>query len=83
MLEFSRGGENKGWGIYFEEELAIYSRFPALFSMCGVIASLVVLVYWDVTRDDLQGASGVASWMVSAAPLVLFAWHSWVIQSQG
>jgi hypothetical protein len=83
MLEFSRGGENKGWGIYFEEDLVVFSRFPALVSMTGVVASLVFGVYWNITQQDIQGAWGVASWITSVVPLILFAWHSWIVGTRG
>jgi hypothetical protein len=68
MLEFPPGGENMGWGIYFEE-VPILSGIAIWLSMTGLLASLAFGVCWNVIQHDIQGAWGFASWIPSVVPL--------------
>ena len=74
-LEFAHGGENKGWGLYLEEgpELIV---FVLALSALGVLGSLVFGTWWNVQMQDIQGAWGVASWIVGAVGMILFALHA-------
>jgi hypothetical protein len=45
--------------------------------MIGIILSLAFGIYWNVTRGDIQGAWGVASWIVAVVALTLFLLQNW------
>lgn len=72
-LEFGR--DERGWGIYFED-----SRHWGIIVVCitivGFFGSLAFGIYWNVVMKDIQGAWGVAGWMVAAIGLLLFALHA-------
>jgi hypothetical protein len=74
MLQFARAGENKGWGLYLEEgpELTVYI---VLLSVLGVLGSLVFGTWWNIEKEDIQGAWGVASWIAGATGMILFTLH--------
>lgn len=71
VLQFSYGGENRGWGIYFEEEPNPATTFLFV-SGIGVLASLVFGTWWNVGHHDMQGAWGVASYIIVVVNFVLF-----------
>lgn len=71
MLQFTHDGENRGWGVYFDEESDL-TTVVRLISLLGICASLVFGTWWNVARHDIQGAWGVASWMVTAIGMISF-----------
>jgi hypothetical protein len=64
-------GSSEGWGICFVEGVS-WTRVCAL-GFVGFSASLIFAVSWTVVRGDIQGAFGVASYMLGALALGLGA----------
>ena len=55
----------EGWGLHFQEG----QDFGILAGMLviALVASMLFAVLWSYFRDDVQGAFGVASYIVAAA----------------
>jgi len=64
-------GSSEGWGICFVEGVS-WTRVCAL-GFVGFSASLIFAVSWTLVRGDIQGAFGVASYMLGALALGLGA----------
>lgn len=60
----------EGWGLYYEEE---WNICLVILGIAGAVVggSLVFGVCWTVLKDDIQGAWGVSSYMVTAGGLVV------------
>ena len=62
------GGTNMGWGIYYVEgwHLSIIWLISLLLLL---LASLVFLICWAVLQHDVQGASGIATYVLALITL--------------
>lgn len=60
----------RGWGINLVEGVLL-DRIWLTVSAFFAFGSLVFVIAWATTRQDVQGASGVAAWMVSLAVLLV------------
>lgn len=63
-------GTSVGWGIHLVEEWVV-SRLWLLSLALFVLGSLVFGICWAVLRHDVQGAFGVAAYMVALVGLVV------------
>lgn len=67
-----------GWGIHFVEGVHA-EKMVTVIVVAIVLSSLVFSVtYWHCT-DDLQGASGVSSYITSLLALAVMVWQMWAI----
>ena len=60
----------KGWGLYYEEG---WNIGVIILVTAGVVTlgSLLFGVCWTVLKDDIQGAWGVSSYMVTTGALIV------------
>lgn len=66
-----------GWGINLVEGFQ-GQKVWAFLMACFSIGSGVFGILWTVKKDDVQGAFGVAGWIVTLAVLVLGALQAWL-----
>jgi hypothetical protein len=66
-----------GWGINLVEGF-LAQKVWAVIIACFGIGSVVFAVVWTVTRRDVQGAFGVASWVVALAGLGMGGLQAWL-----
>lgn len=59
----------EGWGIYYKEGWD--PGMIAIFVFLLLLASLLFGVLWTTLREDIQGAFGVASWVVAIGGALL------------
>ena len=57
-------GSSLGWGIHFVEGWH-FGIIILLAYLILMVASYVFLVCWAMLKKDVQGASGVASWVLA------------------
>ena len=66
-----------GWGLQLVEGFLPERIWALVLGFFG-LASLVFASVWAVMKDDVQGAFGVAGWMLTAAALVMAWVQTWV-----
>ncbi|KAF1979017.1 hypothetical protein BU23DRAFT_577189 [Bimuria novae-zelandiae CBS 107.79] len=66
-----------GWGINLVEGFLVQKVWAVLMGFFGV-GSAVFAILWTVRENDVQGAFGVAGWIVTLAALVLGALQAWL-----
>lgn len=66
-----------GWGLQLVEGFLPERVWALILGLFG-LASLVFAVVWTVMKDDVQGAFGIAGWMLTAAALVIAWVQTWV-----
>ncbi|KAL5381239.1 hypothetical protein DPSP01_007232 [Paraphaeosphaeria sporulosa] len=66
-----------GWGINLVEGFLAQKVWAVIMGGFG-IGSVVFAILWTVKKDDVQGAFGVAGWLVTLAALVLGALQAWL-----
>ncbi|KAJ4351897.1 uncharacterized protein N0V89_007241 [Didymosphaeria variabile] len=66
-----------GWGINLVEGFLAQKVWAVLIAGFGV-GSAVFGILWTIKKDDVQGAFGVAGWIVTLAALVLGALQAWL-----
>lgn len=60
----------EGWGLYYEEDWD-FRLIIGVIAGVTIVASIVFGVSWTLDRDDIQGAWGVSSYMVTTCALVV------------
>ena len=70
LLVCSSRGTGLGWGIYFIEGWHISVITLVAFAIV-LAGSLVFLICWSVLKQDVQGASGVAAYMIAFLGLAI------------
>ena len=63
-------GTGLGWGIHFVEGWC-FGYFWFFTLLLAVLGSLVFLVCWAVLKQDLQGASGVAGYILAVSTVLM------------
>ena len=66
--------ETYGWGIHYEEGFDT-DTFIALICVFFFSSSFLFLMLWSVLKMDVQGASGVAAYMLTACSIII----AWVV----
>lgn len=66
-----------GWGINLVEGFLAQKVWAVIMAGFGA-GSAVFAVLWTVKKGDVQGAFGVAGWLVTLAALVLGALQAWL-----
>lgn len=66
-----------GWGLQLVEGFLPERIWMLVLSLFG-LGSLVFAIVWAVKKDDIQGAFGVAAWMLTAAALGVGWVQTWV-----
>jgi hypothetical protein len=66
-----------GWGLQLVEGFLPEKVWALVLGLFGLV-SLVFAAVWSMMRDNVQGAFGVAGWMLTAAALVTAWVQSWV-----
>lgn len=66
-----------GWGINLVEGF-LAQKVWAVIMACFGVGSAVFAILWTVKKNDVQGAFGVAGWIVTLAALVLGALQAWL-----
>lgn len=66
-----------GWGINLVEGFHA-QKVWAVIMACFGIGSAVFAVLWTIKKGDVQGAFGVAGWVVTLAGLVLGGLQAWL-----
>ena len=57
-------GRGVGWGVHLKEGLNL--KKTCIFGLPGLFFSALFGVIWSVKRDDVQGGSGVAAFVMAA-----------------
>lgn len=66
-----------GWGIHLVEGFLAQRVWTVVIGMCG-LSSAVFAVMWTVKKDDMQGAFGVAQWVLGLAVLLVSGLQAWL-----
>jgi len=66
-----------GWGINLVEGFLAQTVWAVVMAFFG-IGSCVFAILWTVKKGDVQGAFGVAGWVVTLAGLVLGSLQAWL-----
>ncbi|KAF9732571.1 hypothetical protein PMIN01_09429 [Paraphaeosphaeria minitans] len=66
-----------GWGINLVEGFLAQKVWAVIIAGFGV-GSAVFAILWTIKKADVQGAFGVAGWLVTLATLVLGALQAWL-----
>lgn len=66
-----------GWGIHLVEGFLAQRVWTVIMSIFG-LASTAFAVMWTVKKDDVQGAFGVAQWVLGIAALVVGGLQAWL-----
>lgn len=66
-----------GWGINLVEGFLAQKVWAVLMTFFGA-GSAIFAILWTVKKDDVQGAFGVAGWIVTLAVLVVGALQAWL-----
>jgi len=75
LIVCAQQGTSVGWGIHLVEEWVV-SGLWLLSLALFMLGSLVFGICWAVLRHDVQGASGVAAYMVALVGLVVGTTHA-------
>ena len=59
-----------GWGVELEEGWYMI-KLIGLISALFLLAAIIFTICWWVLKDDLQGASGMAAFLVSVATAII------------
>lgn len=73
-------GTNLGWGIHLVEGWA-WTRILLLSLALLLLGSLVFAISWSVLKHDLQGAFGVAAYLVALVALSIGTVQAYINQS--
>ncbi|KAJ4989812.1 hypothetical protein SVAN01_04649 [Stagonosporopsis vannaccii] len=68
-LDEKTGSPPEGWGLYFQEETDISTTVGVVFIVIFIV-SLLFLVFWIVLEHDIQGASGMSSYIIAVASML-------------
>lgn len=66
-----------GWGIHLVEGFLAQRVWTVIMSICG-LASAAFAVMWTIRKDDVQGAFGVAQWVLGIAALLVGGLQAWL-----
>lgn len=66
-----------GWGVHLVEGFLAQRVWLLVMAICG-LSSVVFAVMWTIKKDDVQGAFGVAQWVLGLAVLLTGAVQAWL-----
>ncbi|CAO2649810.1 Nn.00g011020.m01.CDS01 [Neocucurbitaria sp. VM-36] len=66
-----------GWGINLVESFLAQRVWTVVMGICG-LASAAFAVMWTIKKDDVQGAFGVAQWVLGLAALLVGGLQAWL-----
>ncbi|KAJ4364147.1 hypothetical protein N0V83_009602 [Neocucurbitaria cava] len=66
-----------GWGINLVEGFLAQRVWVVVMGICG-LASAAFAVMWTIKKDDVQGAFGVAQWVLGFAALIVGGLQAWL-----
>lgn len=66
-----------GWGVHLVEGFLAQHVWAFVMVICG-ISSAAFAIAWTVRKDDVQGAFGVAQWVLGLAVLFVGAIQAWL-----
>lgn len=69
---------NTGWGLQSVEKLNSSLAVTVLFYV-SLILGIVFAVHWSIWKKDVQGAFGLASYVMSVVALAVMTWQMWSI----
>jgi hypothetical protein len=66
-----------GWGVHLVEGFLAQRVWAFTMAICGV-GSAAFAIMWTIKKDDVQGAFGVAQWVLGIAVLLVGAIQAWL-----
>ncbi|KAI4660125.1 uncharacterized protein J4E79_005929 [Alternaria viburni] len=66
-----------GWGVHLVEGFLAQRVWAVMMSVCG-LGSTVFAILWTVRQGDVQGAFGVAQWVLGIAVLLVGGLQAWL-----
>lgn len=66
-----------GWGVHLVEGFLAQKVWAVVMGICG-LASMAFALLWTIKKDDVQGAFGVAQWVLGLAVLFVGALQAWL-----
>jgi hypothetical protein len=66
-----------GWGVHLVEGFLAQRVWGVMMGIFG-LGSAVFAVLWTIKKDDLQGAFGVAQWVLGVAVLLVGGLQAWI-----
>ncbi|KNG46731.1 transcription factor c2h2 [Stemphylium lycopersici] len=66
-----------GWGVHLVEGFLAQRVWAVTMGVCG-LGSAAFAILWTIKKDDIQGAFGVAQWVLGIAVLLVGAMQAWL-----
>jgi hypothetical protein len=66
-----------GWGVHLVEGFLAQRVWAVTMGICG-LGSVVFAILWTIKKDDVQGAFGVAQWVLGIAVLSVGGMQAWM-----
>ncbi|KAI4952405.1 hypothetical protein J4E91_002875 [Alternaria rosae] len=66
-----------GWGVHLVEGFLAQRVWAVTMGVCG-LGSVVFAILWTIKKDDVQGAFGVAQWVLGIAVLLVGGMQAWL-----
>ncbi|KAI4921132.1 uncharacterized protein J4E92_008118 [Alternaria infectoria] len=66
-----------GWGVHLVEGFLAQRVWAVMMGVCG-LGSAVFAILWTVRKGDVQGAFGVAQWVLGIAVLLVGGLQAWL-----
>lgn len=66
-----------GWGVHLVEGFLAQRVWAVTMGICG-LGSVVFAILWTIKKDDVQGAFGVAQWVLGIAVLSVGGMQAWL-----
>ncbi|KAI4615814.1 hypothetical protein J4E80_006232 [Alternaria sp. BMP 0032] len=66
-----------GWGVHLVEGFLAQRVWAVMMGVCG-LGSTVFAILWTVRKGDVQGAFGVAQWVLGIAVLLVGGLQAWL-----
>ncbi|KAL1798461.1 hypothetical protein ACET3X_002498 [Alternaria dauci] len=66
-----------GWGVHLVEGFLAQRVWVAMMGVCG-LGSFAFAILWTIKKGDVQGAFGVAQWVLGFAVLLVGGMQAWL-----
>jgi hypothetical protein len=66
-----------GWGVHLVEGFLAQRVWAVTMGICG-LGSAAFAILWTIQKDDVQGAFGVAQWVLGLAVLLVGGMQAWL-----